>query len=1042
MRENKGIALILVVSVLAVAGIMAVSFAFTMRLELKAATNFLEATRASYLAEAGVSYAQSVLKEDENDIDSFEDKWHTLFTGSDVDNDGDGRGDSKWIYVYDEIEEAVGRYAVLVRDKTSLLNINIATKQNISPLKVTEGWTPYELDLQKFLSYFDLDDSEKTYEEILDYRYGLDGEPGAAGVDDNNNQRVLGSDGIDNNADGIIDEAGEGIDEPMEFLPDASYGDDRAFETPFELARLQSIKDEAFKKIYAYVTSYSVDDNLDVEGRVRKNINFMDAASLATLLQDAGVSGPFQKAVNIADACDEDFSQSVISKLCNRLSAINRGPQGDWIWNGGRYESDVKDGEPLTVTWINLPEGEYYIGMFGVEDELVGNVTINNMTQHSVRHGEILRFGAVAFENRILDLSIANSEGEGKVCYFSHLELYPREGEKKFSSVEVRGVEGIRINEIMVKPVVTRNVFSGQDPGGDWELEGNYYRNDESNGGKPGEGTWIWRDVPSGKYYVRVFAGITGEYVGDVEINGARSGDMLDKGLFGAGRVVTVSGDKLTVRIQNNLSAGSTYFSSIELGQQPDAEYIELVNLTPREVDLSGWSIEGPGTEGWPASIPLGTVIGSYEHLVLCVDKGDSQEGIDGNGISFLSIWGKDKKSAELHFVRSITPEADLLSDEPESGGNIITLKDEMGHVVDQVEYFSGTFSENKSLERSDPSYIVDSNSNGIPDGWYTSRAEDGATPALPNDNDGMTEEIGEGEDREIIEHDITEVIVKNKNFTSVGEIAFVALSNEEWKSIPLEDAAKVADRLTVFGIRLEAEGHAVAGSEGGWKFVQRAAPLTDHFESGDVDSIGMWRWEEKDGLRDGYYTLRIFGEEEEAIAVSLHLDDDTWTAFTPALTPGPCNSILFGSIEVGTGSDISTPSGILELKIRNASKTGGAHFDFIRLDPVNSVDGRININTASKEVISVMPGIDEEIADRIIANRVYGNKNGLRFGIGDLIATDILGSEELDKKNKFKQISNLVTVHSDIYRIIVTAQTLDGDRVLSEKKIWAVFER
>ncbi len=151
---------------------------------------------------------------------------------------------------------------------------------------------------------------------------------------------------------------------------------------------------------------------------------------------------------------------------------------------------------------------------------------------------------------------------------------------------------------------------------------------------------------------------------------------------------------------------------------------------------------------------------------------------------------------------------------------------------------------------------------------------------------------------------------------------------------------------------------------------------------------------------------------------------------------------MLFGSIEIGTGSGISTPAGILELKIRNASKTGGAHFDFIRLDPLNSIDGRININTASKNVLSAMPGIDEGIAERIISNRVFGDKNGLRLGIGDLIVSDALGPDEAEKKTRFKQVANLITVHSDIYRIIVTGQVLDEGRVLAEKKIWVEFER
>ncbi|MBU0759377.1 MAG: lamin tail domain-containing protein, partial [Candidatus Omnitrophica bacterium] len=686
--------------------------------------------------------------------------------------------------------------------------------------------------------------------------------------------------------------------------------------------------------------------------------------------------------------------------------------------------------------WMNLPEGEYYIGLFGVQDELVGDVDINGKTQASVKNGEILRIGPVSFENRILNLTITNPGGE-HVCYFSYLELYPRLGQEGFSSVEVRGVEGIRINEIMVKPVITRSTFATQEPGGDWKWQNGYYQNNEPNGGRAGEGSWIWLDIPDGNYYAKLFGSGPGQTIGDVEISSSRSRDMMDGDFFGSGKTVQARGGKLTVNIQNNLATGSTSFKSIELSQEPDGEYMELVNLTPAEVNLGGWSIEGPSREGWPASIPLGTVITPKGHLALCVDKDDSQNGINNNGISFLSIWGKES-SAELHFLRSITHSSDLFSNDAFPGGNIVTLKDPMGHIVDTVEYFPGGVAPNISMERSDPSYVLDSNANGVPDNWYSSKAEKRATPGLPNDNDGMKEEIG----GDVIEHDITEVTVKNKNFSSPGEIAYVPVSLEEWRTIPMDDVAKVADRLTVFGLRLEAEGRIVPGSEGGWKLVQRAFPYTDHFESGKVDSVGMWRWEAKDSLKDGYYILRIFGGEEEEISASMCLADGTWTAFTPFLTPGPDGAILFGNIEIGTGSPLSSPSGVLELKIKNTSKTGGAHFDFIRLDPLNFIDGRININTASGKVLSVLPGIDEQVADSIVSNRVFGNKNNLGLGIGDLVYSDALGSEETEKKLRFKRVSNLITVHSDIYRIIVTGQVLDEDRVLSEKKIWAVFER
>jgi hypothetical protein len=1035
MREDKGIALILVISVLAVTGIMALSFAFTMRLDLKAATNYLESTRASYLSQAGVTYAQQILKEDNRNIDSFEDKWHTIFTGSDVDNDGDGQADSKWMNVYNEEGEAVGRYAVLVRDETSFLDVNLAYQHNLSPLKVTEGWTPYELDLKKFLTSLELKDPDKVFDDIVSYRYGPDGQPGEMGVDDNQNQRILDSDGIDNNANGIIDEASEGIDEPMEYDPFNLYGDDKAFETPFEISKIKSISKQDLQKLYAYITTYSVNRNVDVEGRLKNNINSMDAQTLAILLQDAGVKDPFQKAVNIIDAGDDDFSQSVMPKLYSRLSAINIGPVGDWIWKGSCYQSDVIDGHPYSITWVNLPEGEYYIGVFGIKDEPIGDVTVNNMTQNSVKNGEILRIGAVSFENKILNLTITNSAGAP--CYFSYLELYPRLGQQNFSASEMRGVEGIRINEIMVRPVVSRSTFSGQAPGGGWIWQGGVYQNSEYKGGKTGEGEWTWKDVPDGKYYIRLFAGASDQEIGDVEIEGSHSSSVMDGDLFGSGKVVTVSGGKLTVRIQNNRETGSTYFKSIELSQEPDGEYIELINLTPREVNLSGWTIEGPSKEGWPATIPLGTVIGPHEHLALCVDKDDAQNGINDNGISFISIWGKER-SAALHFLRAIAPNSDLLGDSPFIDGNFITLKDPMGHIVDKQEYSAGNVADYRALEKSDPSYVMDSNNNGVPDNWYVSTAKKGGTPGLPNDNDGMKEKIGE----EIIEHYDTEVNIKNKNFSSIGEIASVPLGTEPWKTIPLEDVAKIADRLTVFGVRLEAENHIVKDLEGGWKVVQRAAPFTDWCENGKKDSIGAWKWDVKDRLKNGYYKLKIFGEESEAIAVSMHLANDTWTAFTPGLTPGPDGGIIFGDIEIGTGSAISTPSNTLEIKVKNVSDTGAAHFDFIRLDPENNLYGRININTASKKVLTALPGVDDAIADSIINNRVFGNKNGLNLGIGDLIATGALGSSDADKKNIFRQISNLVTVHSECYRITVTGQVLEKGKVLAEKKIWVVFER
>ncbi len=1034
--QKKGQALILVLGVLAVAGIMAVSFAFTMRFEIKAASNYMESVRAGYIAEAGVLYAKQILKEDDEKIDSLEDAWHTTFAGSDVDNDEDGTADSRWIELLDEEGRSFARYAILIKDELGLVNINTAKDHNTSPLKVTEGWAPNEVSLIKFLNTLKAAEPEAVFKEILDYRYGQDGKPGIADFDDNSNRQILESDGLDNNADGVVDEINEGIDEPLEFLSEDPYGDDRPILMLDEISKLKSIPKDSIPRLSSFLTTYSADKNVDFQGRLRTDINTIDPLGLSIILEESGVNEAWQKALNIKDSLDEDFSQSSVTKPFMRLPMSNKGPIGDWVWRGNRYQSDVKGGKGLEFTWINVKKGDYYIGIFGIENEMVGDVTINEWTQKSVKHGELFRvpFGPISITDGILKGSIQNNGPEGTTCYFSYLELYPRYGQEGFSAQEFRGIEGIRLNEIMVRPIINSVVSKNQNPGGDWVWQGDHFENSNPKGGKQGEGQWKWTGIQDGDYYLRVFAGANGQEVGDVEVEGARQASMMDGEQFSKHKTITVSNGQFTIRIQNNRPSGATYFKSIQLSQQPDAEYIELINLTPREVDLSGWSIEGSSKEAWPASIPLGTTIGPWKHLVLAVDKDDTQLGISGNGISIRSVWGK-VNSCQLHFAGSITEESDLLQDEAMPGGNFITLKDRDGHIVDKVEYLASSVSDYRSLEKGDPTFIRDSNGNGIDDSWENSLAIKGGTPGEENDNKGMEEKIGE----EIIRHSVKEVLVRNKNFASIAEAGDVSLSLKQWRKIPLEDVAKVADRFTIYSIRLEAEGNE---KEGQWTLLRRNAPLTDCFESGKIDDQGIWLWDKKDRLEDGSYILKIYGTEGEALSASIHLADGTWTDFTPELTPGVDGSILFGEIEIGTEGMRSTPSETLEIKLKNSSRTAVSHFDFIRLEPKNLIDGRLNINTAPIEALQCLPGVDAGIAQKIISNRPYGNKNGLGLGIGDLLAWDILPGNEEERLKLFKKISNLVTFHSNLFRIIVTAQTLQDGKVLAEKKVWTTFER
>ena len=92
--------------------------------------------------------------------------------------------------------------------------------------------------------------------------------------------------------------------------------------------------------------------------------------------------------------------------------------------------------------------------------------------------------------------------------------------------------------------------------------------------------------------------------------------------------------------------------------------------------------------------------------------------------------------------------------------------------------------------------------------------------------------------------------------------------------------------------------------------------------------------------------------------------------------------------------------------------------------------------------MLQSLPGVDQVLAERIIAARPFGDHQGLKRGIGDLVAKGILTTEDSGSFEQFGKIANLVTVRSDVYEVIVTGQWMRQGVVLAEKKIRMVVER
>ncbi len=1038
-RTAHGLALLLVVSILSIVAVITVSFVFAMRLETAAATNFRAAIQAQYIAEAGIAHAKALLHIDRLGTltDDLSEPWVTVVQGGDVDNNGDGRPDSRWLAFGAPEAPVAGRYAVLVEDEAGKLNVNVAALPNRSPLAHLSGWSPAELSLDAAFSELGLLNAQTLAAALLHYRYGPDGKPGVAGVDDNHNQAVLAGDGIDNDGNGVVDEPGEGLDEPDEFDARRPYGDDQPLTTVEDLRGLAGCDEATMRRLRGAVTLYSYDHNTTLRGQPRLHLPTATPDELVQVFIDAGVANPWRKAVNVVDALDGDLTMSRLTKVSLRLSAPSTDAPGGWHHQGGAYVNDEPGTQPGTWTWENIPNGEYALVVYAVEaGQVVGDVTIAALTQPAMEHGDVFNAASdhhVHVTDGALRVSVRHPGTPGTTVVFGGVELIPTQATAGFQQSSVRGIEAIRINEVMVKPMMTLAPRADQAPGGDWTWSGTGYVNQTPRGGAVGSGRWTWTDLPNGNYYLTIHTGGAASMVGDVDVNGLSQPHMRDGDRFERTATVAVTNGTFRLNIQNNEETGNCALASIELSQQPDAEYVELVNLSNQYISLGGWSLSGPGITGWPAVLPLEATIAPHKFLVLAVDQRDAAPGIDGNGISLETVWGR-VPAVQLQFTHSVTPRDDLFKDSPTSG-DTIALRDATGYLVDEVEYLPGQVQPYVALEKGDPTATGDTNNNGVDDQWYPSQDASGGTPGAGNNNSGMIERVGQQD----IRHTIDEITIANHAPASVGALGRVP-SGEAWRTIPVADIAKLADRLTVYGHRLECDGHVTEA--GGWQPLLRAAPLTTWFESRTYGDVGAWQWDATDRLVNGLYTLKLYGQEGEALACAIHLADGRWTDWTPSLMPDGRGRVTVGQVAVGLGTPESTPDRTLEIRVRNNTGTETCHLNWVSLTPRMTLPGLLNINTAPRAVLMALPGVTGALADRIIGGRPYGNRGQKQRGIGDLLTGGALGGTEREQLDAFEPIANLITTRSNVFQLIATGQVLDHGRPVAEKRIRTVIER
>lgn len=1016
-RRERGIALLIVISVLTVIGITGVAFAFSMYLETQAARQYEGVTGARYLAEAGIAHARALLDEDAQAsyTDESGEAWTQQLQGTEADVDGDGQAEARWWPVTDAAEQPAGRYGVRIEDESGKAHLNVARAGEDA------------LNLAAILGAAGLPAPETLAATLEQYRYGADGQPGAAAIDDD--------------SDGVIDNVAE-------YHPLALRGDDRRFESLEELARVADLTLAQVKALSRFATVYSWDVNTSVTGQPRLNVNTATVDELLPLLLAAGVEDPWRLAVNLADAADPDYDLSTVIKSAQMLAVTATGSvEAPGVWVLGdepvpHYASQHAEGAPLRWA-VTPPPGTYRVRLLGLTGQPVGDITVAGEFRPSAQHGELL--GELTFTEAIT-VTVGPCGQENPPCAFRGLELVT---EGAATGVPVRGVEAVRINEVMVNPTMTFAAAEGDFHPNTWICA--------QDGSKcwvtgVGEDTVTWTlpseySLPAGPYYVRIFgeAGFDAVCVrGECEplANGQRHSTSL-----------TISGGEVEITLRRSTAEKTYYLAQVELSLQPDAQYVELMNLTDQPLDVRGWVLASPLQS---ARLPdtQAVTIAPHGWLVAAVDLDDTQPGLAGNGISARAAWAIPNGVTGVSLVFSgggLSPDSPWLPSD--AAGTVTLLARDGVTVVDQVEYPAPAPATTvfRSLEKGDPTVVQDDDADGFDEAWYASSTTlaPGYTPGVGNNNDGLKESQGEYEPP-LVHDPAAEITLRNRALSGVGELVGIP-SGQAWTPLATRDVAQLVDRFTVAGQRLEAET-AWAGelqAEGAW--LPRQEGHYEHTDPQRNDVVGRWQWA---SLLDGRYRFSLYscaGCRDEQLALRWQRADATWTPWAYPPATDAQGRVFVGELVIGAlGSEAAaafpdaTAPGTLALELRCLTPSGICRVDYVQLDPRLVQVGLVNVNTASREVLLALPGATEALVSRLIAGRPYGDQEERARGIGDLLVSDVLGVEEADRLVVFRRLADWLTTRSQVFQILSLGQAAgaDGTPGLAAQRIQAIVER
>jgi len=251
-----------------------------------------------------------------------------------------------------------------------------------------------------------------------------------------------------------------------------------------------------------------------------------------------------------------------------------------------------------------------------------------------------------------------------------------------------------------------------------------------------------------------------------------------------------------------------------------------------------------------------------------------------------------------------------------------------------------------------------------------------------------------------LVKQNVSQITVFNRPLVDLSEAEQLS-SGGGWTKYSVSDLALMADKFAYDVIDLDMASHQTQAGSSIWEFT---------------------------GIPQGSYLLSVLSNnpklqgKEIQVAIKSSVSSD-FSDLQPLLFAQ--GFAFYGTV------NLPESTSTIQIKIVSDSPETQASLQRVWLEPVFSVPGRVNVNTAKQQILNSIFS-SSSLVNTIIQNRPVGDKGGRLLGIGELFLLD----------PEFVPYHKYLTVKSDVYEIYSRGDFMQIGKTVAYQTIRTTFER